>query len=368
MGKRFHACDLSQPFLLAPVVQDWLPENHLARFVGEVCEGLDLSHILAAYERRDGRGKAAYHPLMLTRLLLYGYAIGMRSSRQIERATRQDLAFRYLAANQHPDHDTIAAFRQEHLQELSALFSQVLQICREAKLVRMGLLAVDGTKIQANASRSQTRTYSDLQISEQKLRERMRQLLLEAEQVDQAESAEQIAVDLLPKEYSDAQQRLNRIEQAKAVLEERAKQEAADVQAEIDQVRRSGGKPNETLRKRYSRKRRPFPAPEAKANLSDPDSRLMMQSGGRGFLQAYNTQLAVDAETQVIVAALVCQNWKIAINSCPCSRPYSNRTCVQLKWLLMQVTGMGKPCKTRPWRASRFWCHRMQTGPLKKDL
>jgi len=308
MGKRFHTCDLNQPFLLSPAVQDWLPENHLARFVAEVCERLNLSRIVAAYERRDGRGKAAYHPLMLTRLLLYSYAIGVRSSRQIERATRQDLAFRYLAANQQPDHDTIAAFRQAHLEELSDLFTQVLRMCRQVKLVRMGVLAIDGTKIQANASRAQTRSYEDLQISEQKLRERMKQLLLEAQEVDEAEVAEQIGVDLLPPEYSDVQQRLKKIEQAKAVLEQRAREEAAEVKAALEQVKAAGEKPDPTLRKRYSRKRSALPRAHAKANLTDPDSRLMMQSCGRGFLQAYNSQLAVDAESQIIVAALVCQN------------------------------------------------------------
>lgn len=307
MRKRFHACDLNQPFLLSPVVQDWLPENHLARFVGELCEQLDLSRILNQHERRDGRGKAAYHPLMLTRLLLYSYCIGIRSSRQIERATRQDLAFRYLAANQQPDHDTIAAFRQEHLDELAGLFTQVLQMCREVKLVRMGLLAIDGTKIQANASRSETRSYQDLHVSEGKLRERMQQLLLEAQKVDEAESAEQIATDLLPDEYTDAQQRLKKIEQAKAALEQRAKEEAAKVKAEVDKVRESGGKLSEALRKRRTRKRAGVPKAEAQANLTDPDSQLMVQSG-HGFVQGYNGQLAVDAESQVIVAALVCQN------------------------------------------------------------
>jgi transposase len=115
MGKRFHSCSLEQPYLLPPSLQDWLPQDHLARFIADVASQLDLSQIYAAYERKDGRGLAAYHPLLMTRLLLYGYAIGVRSSRRIEKASYDDLAFRYLSADQHPDHDTIAAFRQQHL-------------------------------------------------------------------------------------------------------------------------------------------------------------------------------------------------------------------------------------------------------------
>src|ERR1700675_3873512 len=124
MSKRFWECSLDQPFLLPPSLQDWLPENHLARFIAEVSDELDLSAIYAEYERKDGRGLAAYHPLLLTHLLLYGYAMGVTSSRRIERATHEDVAFRYLAANQHPDHDTLAHFRREHLDTLASLFVQ----------------------------------------------------------------------------------------------------------------------------------------------------------------------------------------------------------------------------------------------------
>src|SRR5580658_1639500 len=129
MSKRFRTCSLEQDFLLPPSLDDWLPEDHLARFIGEISEALDLEEICQAYERKDGRGLAAYHPLLLTRLLLYGYCIGVRSSRRIERATYEDLAFRYLAANQHPDHDTVANFRRTHFAALASLFVQALQLC-----------------------------------------------------------------------------------------------------------------------------------------------------------------------------------------------------------------------------------------------
>ena len=131
MSFRFRECTLDQPMLLSPTIQEWLPENHLARFVGEVTEQLDLGKILREYQRRDGRGQVGYHPLMLTRVLLYGYAIGVASSRAIERKTYEDVAFRYLTADQHPDHDTIAAFRQRHLQTLAGMFKQALRLSRK---------------------------------------------------------------------------------------------------------------------------------------------------------------------------------------------------------------------------------------------
>ena len=135
MNKRFRVCGLDQPFLLPPSLQDWLPEDHLARFIADVTNELDLSAIYAQYERQDGRGLSAYHPLLLTRLLLYGYCVGVTSSRRIERATHDDVAFRYLAANQRPDHDTIAAFRRQRLDALAGLFVQALRLCQKAGLV-----------------------------------------------------------------------------------------------------------------------------------------------------------------------------------------------------------------------------------------
>src|ERR1700688_2146980 len=132
--KRFRTCSLDQPYLMPPSLQDWLPEAHLARFIAKVVASLDLSEIVGQYGRKDGRGKAAYHPVMMVRLLLYGYAVGIRSSREIEKATHQDVAFRYLSADQHPDHDCIAEFRKAHLEALSRLFLQALQLCQKAGL------------------------------------------------------------------------------------------------------------------------------------------------------------------------------------------------------------------------------------------
>src|SRR5258708_25254043 len=149
VNKRFRVCDLNQPFLLAPSLQDWLPQDHLARFIAEVMNELDLSAIYAEYERKDGRGLSAYHPLLLTRLLLYGFSIGVTSSRRIERATYDDVAFRYLAADQHPDHDTIANFRREQLTPPAGLFVQALRLFQQAGLVKLGNVGIDRNQMVA---------------------------------------------------------------------------------------------------------------------------------------------------------------------------------------------------------------------------
>src|SRR6202789_88962 len=162
VNKRFRVCSHDQPFLLPPSLQDWLPENHLARFVAEVINELDLSSIYASYERNDGRGLAAYHPSLMVRLLLYGYCIGVTSSRKIEQATYDNVAFRYLSADQHPDHDTLASFRQEHLQALSELLVQALRLCQNAGLVELGNVAIDGTKMKANANAWRSMNYQKL--------------------------------------------------------------------------------------------------------------------------------------------------------------------------------------------------------------
>ena len=181
MNKRFRVCGLDQPFLLPPSLQDWLPEDHLARFIADVTNELDLSAIYAQYERQDGRGLSAYHPLLLTRLLLYGYCVGVTSSRRIERATHDDVAFRYLAANQRPDHDTIAAFRRQHLDALAGLFVQALRLCQKAGLVKLGNVAIDGAKIMANASTRRSVSYERLTEREQYWEETVARLLAEAE-------------------------------------------------------------------------------------------------------------------------------------------------------------------------------------------
>lgn len=321
MNKRFRVCGLDQPFLLPPSLQDWLPESHLARFVAEVTDELDLSAIYAEYERSDGRGLSAYHPLLLTRLLLYGYSVGMTSSRAMEKATYDHVAFRYLAADQHPDHDTIANFRQRHLEPLASLFLQALRLCHKAGLVKLGNVALDGTKMLANASTHRSVTYQQLHEREEHWKAVITRLLTVAEETDRREDQQfgrgQNA-DPLPEELAHAQSRLTRIQQAKAELEKEAQQKLAAV-TERPTERKPGrprkGDPSPAVdrqqrdkeKKRRQRARREAAAPTRQYNFVDPDSRVMRDNARKCFVQAYNAQIAVDTHRQVIVAAEITQ-------------------------------------------------------------
>src|ERR1700678_2393361 len=221
VNKRFRVCSYDQPFLLPPSLQDWLPENHLARFIAEGMNELDLSSIYASYERSDGRGLAAYHPTLMARLLLYGYCIGITSSRKIEQATYDNVAFRYLSADQHPDHDTLAAFRQRHHQALADLFVQALRLCQKAGLVKLGNVSIDGTKMKANASTRRSVRYERISEREQHWRAEVARLLRQAKQTDREEERRLGSAqpgDRLPDELADAQKRLDRLQQAKAEL------------------------------------------------------------------------------------------------------------------------------------------------------
>ncbi|HEX8812765.1 MAG TPA: IS1182 family transposase [Terracidiphilus sp.] len=311
MSKRFRPCSLEQDYLLPPSLDDWLPEDHLARFIGEISETLDLTEIYLAYERKDGRGLAAYHPLMLTRLLLYGYCIGVRSSRRIERATYDDVAFRYLAANQHPDHDTIANFRRTQFGALANLFVQALQLCQRAGLVRLGVVALDGTKILANASGLRSMKYQALQEEERRLAVQVASLLAEAEKVDEAEDAqwgEGQREAVLPPGLERAQARLVRLRQAREELEReaQARLEEAERKSEPGAAKPS---PEEREKQKQHRKRARANArcPQRSYNFTDPEARQMLDNGTKRIITGYNGQLAVDVESQIIIAAEVTQ-------------------------------------------------------------
>ncbi len=304
--------------MLPPSLQDWLPEGHLARFIAELVVGLDLSKIYGFYGRRDGRGKAAYHPVMMVRLLLYGYCVGVLSSRRIERATYEDVAFRYLAADQHPDHDTIAAFRQQHLAVLAQLFTQMLQLCDKAGLVKLGHVAVDGTKIQANASKHKAMSYERMEEKERQLKAEVEKLLAQAAETDAAEDAlygTGRRGDELPAELARRESRLKKIAEAKAALEQEAREraEAARKTAEekLEERRKKarergkkfGGRPPRIPDPAQAR-----PEPAAQRNFTDPESRIMPDGAHKGsFVQAYNAQIAVDGAGQIIVAAEITQ-------------------------------------------------------------
>ena len=307
---------MNQAYLLPPSLQDWLPEGHLARFVAEVVEALDLSGIYAKYEEGDGRGLAAYAPRMMVRVLIYGYCRGVASSRRIERATYEDVAFRYLGADQHPDHDTLAAFRQAHLAPLAQLFVQVLQLCQRAGLVKLGHVALDGTKIKANASKHKAMSYERMGEAEKQLETEVQALLAEAARVDAEEDGKYgkgKRGDELPKELARRESRLEKIREAKAALEQEARAAAERKQAEVEaQLREREKQERERGRKWGGRPPAPDPEaakpePTAQRNFTDPESRIMKDGATQEFVQAYNAQAVVDSHAQVIVVAAVTQ-------------------------------------------------------------
>ncbi len=305
--------DPEQRLLLPPDLREWLPEGHLALFISDVVEELDLRPILESYESDYGRGRPPYHPLMMVKLLIYGYCVGRRSSRKIEKASYEDVAFRVLACNQHPDHDSIAEFRKRHLAELAKLFVQVLQLCQQAGLVKLGQVALDGSKMRAQASKHKAMSYERMCEKEPELAAEVERLLGEAAAIDAAED-EQYGKgrrgDELPAELARRESRLRKIREAKAGLEEeaRAKAKAANAvaAARLEERQRREA---ETGKKPPGRKPRLVDEatvkPEAKAqrNFTDPESRIMKDGATGSYEQSYNAQIVVDSEAQIIVAA-----------------------------------------------------------------
>jgi transposase len=294
--------DPKQNLLLPPNLEDWLPEEHLARFISEIVEeSLDLSPLIDRYRNAEG-GHPALHPKMLTKLVVYGYAIGVRSSRRIERATFEDVAFRYLAANQHPDHNTIARFRERNLDVLEGLFIQGLKIAEQLGLVKLGRVAIDGTKVRAHASKHKAMSYGRMLVKEKELQAKVRTLFAEARKLDLEEDAQfghgKRPKDL-PEELKFHRDRLAKIRAAKLALEEEARAAAAvsaqSTEHEGEDPPKDGGGT-------------PPPSVDAKAqrNFTDPESRIMPDGANKGaFLQGYNCQAAVDEAHQIIVGAEV---------------------------------------------------------------
>lgn len=299
MAYNFLACDRDQAFLLPPDLRDWLPSDHLAWFVLDVADQLDLGPFLKAY-RADGHGRAAYEPRMLLAVLLYGYCTGIRSSRQIERRCQEDIAFRVLAGNTTPDHVTIARFRVRHEQALAGLLVASLKLCAAAGMVRLGLISLDGTKIEANAAAAANRTHATLETQ-------VAELLAQAAEADQAEDREHGAIrgNELPRALVGRAERLARLQHAKALLEaeaaarqQRYRQRVAELAAA---ARARGQRPRAHIR---PRRRDEAPNPKATANTTDPDSRFVHGKGRT--LQGYNAQAAATCE-QVVVAAELTQ-------------------------------------------------------------
>ena len=300
---RFIAVDRDTAYLLPPSVDEWLPQDHLARFVVEVIDQLDLSELVRQYA---GRGSNAYHPAMLLGLLVYGYATGVHSSRKIERACHDSVAFRFIAANTQPDHDSIATFRRRFLPQIEALFVQVLVLAREMKCLKLGNISLDGTKIAANASKHKALSWEHANKIEAQLREEVQQLLKLAEDSDSRPVNDGLDV---PAEIARREKRLDAIAQAKAKIEERARERHAVEQQEYEAkcAKRQG------QRDEGRKPRGPDPQPPAsgpkdsdQVNLIDEESRIMPTSSG-GFEQSYNAQAAVDTETMLVVVHNVSQ-------------------------------------------------------------
>jgi transposase len=318
MGQNFIPDTIDQTLLFAPSLHDWLPEGHLACFLADVVSALDLSAIYASYSEKDGRGQAAYAPEMMVRLLLYGYANGVYSSRKIEKRTFEDLAFRYLAGDQHPDHATIAEFRKRHLEALAGLFTQALLLCAEAGLVKLGHVAIDGTKIKAKASKHKAMSYKRMNETEARLKQEVEALMAAAEKTDTEEDAqygEGKRGDELPEGLARRESRLKKIREAKAALEQEAKENAAQQRAEAEQKLAERAEEEQRTGKKKRGRKPQTPDPErarpddtAQRNFTDAESRIMPDGGNKGaFVQGYNAQIAVDSESQVIVAAEVTQ-------------------------------------------------------------
>jgi transposase len=306
MPKTFRPYDLDQRLLLPPDLRDWLPADHLALFIADVVGELDLSAIVGVYE--DGPGQPPYHPAMMVTVLLYAYCVGRPSSRRIERATYEEVAFRVLTGDQHPDHDSIAEFRRRHLEALSALFVQVLRLCQAAGLVSLGHVALDGTKLKANASKHKAMSYARMTDAERRLEAEVRRLLDEAERVDAAEDAQfgrGRRGDEWPEELRRRETRLAKIRAAKAALEAEARERGRQAKTEAEaraaaQAQRTGRRKGHAVQIPDPTQARP--APTAQRNFTDPDSRIMKDGATNAFVQGYNAQAAVDGHRHIIVA------------------------------------------------------------------
>jgi len=304
MSTNFIPTDRNTLYLLPPSVQDWLPEDHLARFVVDIVSQLDLRSITDQY---GGRGSKAYHPRMLLSLLFYGYATGIFSSRKLEQATYDSVAFRYIAANNHPDHDTIAAFRKRFLQQLKPLFVQILIIAKEMGLLKVGKVSLDGTKVKANASKHRALSWKHACKLEKQIQAEVDELMRLAQEADSSEIPDEMNI---PQELLRRQDRLEAIAEAKKKIEQRANERySREVEQYEQKVDARKAKAEETGKKPRGKDPKPptaGPRDRDQVNLTDEESRIMPSA--EGFKQAYNAQAAVDLDTMCVISAHVTQS------------------------------------------------------------
>ena len=299
MAYNLLSCDRDQDYLMAPSLRDWLPEGDLAWFILDAVEQIDLGRFYAVY-RNDGWGAAAYDPGMMVAVLLYAYCQGLRSSRRIARALERDVGFRVVAANQQPDFRTLCRFRAEHEERLKRLFGEVLRLCQEAGLVKLGVVALDGTKVAANAALAANRTYDTIE-------EEVRRMLEEAKAVDEEEDVRygpDRRGDEMPEGLGRRAERLKHLQKAKTRLEREAAEAARVVEEKLAERAEEKTATGKKKRGRKPRAVEPSPSEEAKANVTDPDSRIMKSR--QGYVQGYNVQTVV-SEDQIIVAVEVTQ-------------------------------------------------------------
>lgn len=302
--RKFIEYNITQDLLLPPSLRDWLPENHLAHFVSDSVDSFDLSQWEADYVTDTGAGAPPFPPQMMVKLLIYGYATGVFSSRKLQVKCVEDVAFRYLCAQLTPDFRSILKFRKRHLSRFADLFVQVIGLAQETGLVKMGRIAIDGSKMKANASKHKAMSYQHMCTQVEKLETEIKEILQRAEAVDASEDAELGDYDgySLPDALSHRKQRLQAIQAAKARLEERARARAEAEkerrEAEAQERQKQGEAP-----KKYRKEPDPVPKAKEQENFTDPDSRIMRDGATKGFIQSYNGQIAVDDHAQIIVAA-----------------------------------------------------------------
>lgn len=302
MSTRFVSVDRNQPLLLPPDLRDWVPDDDLVHFVIEAVDSIGTEHLRV---NARGTGSAQYPPSMMLALLIFSYANGLFSSRRIERATHRDIAVRYLTGDTHPDHDTIAKFRRENLELVAVSFVRVLELARELKLLKVGTVSVDGTKLKANASKNRNVRYDRAGELVEQLDTEVRELLDQAERTDQQDEGDG---QRLPEEIGRRRDLKAKLEAARKRLEDRAKKRAESEQADYERKVKERDARKGSAKGCHIKKPDETPRPEAQDNLTDPDSRLMRKSKRSGYEQAYNAQAAVDADgSQLVLSARISQ-------------------------------------------------------------